>query len=107
MRREPRSWPTGSTGSLRRNPHTSRRHGPRGWSVAAMRTGAGAALLLLVVGCQGPADVVPSQMGSSPVGVKTITVEDPDPPGAGADGTPRKLVTEVWSPATDAAIGQP
>ena len=44
-------------------------------------------------------------MGPFPVGVRTITWEDPN--RRNADGQPRKLVTEIWYPATSAAKGQP
>lgn len=47
----------------------------------------------------------PSQMGPFPVGVRTIEILDTG--RKKADGSPRKLVTELWYPATQATKGKP
>jgi predicted dienelactone hydrolase len=47
----------------------------------------------------------PSRPGPFPVGVRTVTFEDPRRPKD--DGTPRLLVTEIWYPAVEAARSQP
>ncbi|MBS2020780.1 MAG: hypothetical protein JST92_00095, partial [Deltaproteobacteria bacterium] len=47
----------------------------------------------------------PSLDGPFPVGVRTVTFLDASRPKS--DGTPRKLVTEIWYPATHDARGQP
>jgi predicted dienelactone hydrolase len=52
----------------------------------------------------------PSMMGPYPVGVRTLTIYDyRRVKTSTVDGTrtPRKLVTEVWYPAVEAARGQP
>jgi len=46
----------------------------------------------------------PADFGPFPVGVKTMTLLDPS--RVKEDGTPRKLVTEVWYPAVEGARGQ-
>ena len=43
----------------------------------------------------------PAVFGPYPVGVTTIVLEDPSRPKA--DGSPRRLLTEVWYPATEEA----
>ncbi len=47
----------------------------------------------------------PAVFGPFPVGVRTLEILDTG--RRSADGTPRKLVTEVWYPATQATRGQP
>lgn len=47
----------------------------------------------------------PSVMGPFPVGVRTIEILDTG--RKKMDGTPRKLVTEIWYPATQATKGKP
>lgn len=47
----------------------------------------------------------PSEPGPFSVGVRTVTYEDTG--RRKADGTPRKLVTEIWYPAVQAVRGQP
>ncbi len=47
----------------------------------------------------------PTKPGPFPVGVRTVTYEDTG--RRKADGTPRKLVTELWYPAVQASRGQP
>lgn len=46
----------------------------------------------------------PSKLGPFPVGVRTIEILDTG--RRNPDGSPRKLVTEVWYPATQATKGQ-
>lgn len=47
----------------------------------------------------------PTKFGPYPVGVRTVVFEDTG--RRKADGTPRKLVTEIWYPAVQATRGQP
>lgn len=47
----------------------------------------------------------PSKFGPFPVGVRTVTFEDTG--RRKMDGTPRRLVTEIWYPAVQSARGQP
>ena len=47
----------------------------------------------------------PSKFGPFPVGVRTVTFEDTG--RRKSDGTPRKLVTEIWYPAVQTTLGQP
>lgn len=47
----------------------------------------------------------PAEPGPYAVGVRTIVFEDPSRAGL-EDGKPRRLVTEVWYPATEAARGK-
>ncbi len=48
----------------------------------------------------------PAEMGPYPVGVRTVTLVDPDRDTPLKDG-PRTLTTEIWYPATEDARGQP
>lgn len=48
---------------------------------------------------------VPSERGPYPVGVRTVTFEDTG--RRKMDGSPRKLVTEIWYPATQDQRGRP
>jgi predicted dienelactone hydrolase len=48
---------------------------------------------------------MPSQPGPFPVGVRTIEIFDTGRPKP--DGSPRRLLTEVWYPATQDTRGQP
>jgi dienelactone hydrolase len=48
----------------------------------------------------------PKALGPYPVGVRTVTLFDPTRKTPGMT-TPRKLVTEIWYPAVEAARGQP
>ncbi len=76
------------------------------------------ALLLAACGTEAPTDPTlpfapagptaapdPSKPGPFPVGVTTVTLQDPS--RKDKDGNPRPLVTEIWYPATDAAKGKP
>jgi len=47
----------------------------------------------------------PTKMGPYPVGVRTVIYEDTG--RRKPDGTPRKLVTEIWYPAVQETRGQP
>lgn len=47
----------------------------------------------------------PTKLGPYPVGVRTVTYEDTG--RRKADGTPRRLVTEIWYPAVQSSRGQP
>lgn len=47
----------------------------------------------------------PSKFGPFPVGVRTVSFDDTG--RRKADGTPRKLVTEIWYPAVQTTRGQP
>lgn len=47
----------------------------------------------------------PAKFGPYPVGVRTVTYEDTG--RRKPDGTPRKLVTEIWYPAVQSTRGQP
>jgi predicted dienelactone hydrolase len=47
----------------------------------------------------------PSKPGPFPVGVRTVTFEDTG--RRKPDGTPRRLVTEIWYPALQSTRGQP
>lgn len=47
----------------------------------------------------------PAKFGPYPVGVRTVTYEDTG--RRKPDGTPRKLVTEIWYPAVQSSRGQP
>jgi len=48
----------------------------------------------------------PSKPGPFPVGVRTVTIDDPERPDK-ETGQPRRLVTEVWYPAEESARGGP
>jgi predicted dienelactone hydrolase len=71
-----------------------------------------AAILLTLAACTEPvpfepagpdAAPDPAAMGPYPVGVRTVTIEDPS---RLKNDAPRKLVTEIWYPAREAARGQ-
>ncbi|MEW5738779.1 MAG: hypothetical protein AB1938_07620 [Myxococcota bacterium] len=76
-----------------------------------------ALLALCACGPAAPVDVLPfepasptaapdpTKPGPFPVGVRTVTYEDTG--RRRADGTPRRLVTEIWYPATQDTRGQP
>ena len=48
----------------------------------------------------------PASFGPYPVGVQTMTIDDPTRPRP-SDGQPRRLITEVWYPAVEEARGGP
>jgi predicted dienelactone hydrolase len=76
-----------------------------------------AALALVACGSPPPVDPLPfapasptaapspTKPGPFPVGVRTVTFEDTG--RRKPDGSPRRLVTEIWYPATQATRGQP
>jgi predicted dienelactone hydrolase len=70
-----------------------------------MRSWVWTVLGLFTIACHA-AVIDPSQTGPYAVGVKTVTVTDPDPTRANADGSLRTIVTEIWYPTTDAALGK-